>query len=259
MNPTDTRSTLVEAVSTVDASTIIAIDFAATSSDPTVVDLLRPLGPSRGLYRIDGVEAYAKCGQGTSIPEIAHRGSQEIVGLGLQPSLIVGHCTTSTLALYLWKELGERLETRPGMVLIDPTWVDEALITGSLEDIRSSLDVTGAAATPDISSSAAALCGLRSEVKAKFVADGFDEAEAGVCVELMMERYENWLGLLFATLGTRIPVPDGRILVLLSTDARRRLPKDWPADVTTVEFFESSFKGMLSSTAVRQRLAGFAV
>ena len=232
---------------------IVLMDFARFTTEVTLADLMHEEAARRGLYRMDGVEVFAAAGGSSTIDEVARACHASLAGLGVRPAGLLGYCSAATLTLRLADEFAARDGCRPRLALVDPTWPNPPLIAADLAEALASLDAapTADAVAMDLPS---VLAVLRDQLGRKLAADGTPDEEIELCVDLMLDRYQAWFGLLFATLGTPVPEPAERVLVVFSAERNRRVPPQWPVGRAIEERVPLTVQEMLSSADVRERL-----
>jgi hypothetical protein len=237
---------------------IVLMDFARFSGETTLLELMQEEASHRGLYRIDGVDAFASADGCATINEVAGACHASLVEHGVRPAGLIGYCSAANLTLRVADAFRMSNGRRPALALVDPIWPDPSLILADLAEALASLDAADSALSIDPALDLpSVLAVLRRELGRKLAADGTPDEEIDLCIDLMLGRYEAWFGFLFATMRTPVPEPTDRVLVLLSAERNRRVPPEWPAGRAIDERLPLSVQEMLSSTEVRRRLCAY--
>lgn len=257
METPDSVMELVEVLSERGDRPIVVVDFVDFSSGPSLTSLVRPLASSRTVYRIDAVGAFSAMPARSSFVDLANACSQELRGLGVPAELIVGYCSSASLALHIANTLASSPGGRPTLILVQPAWVDRGLVADGIADIRSSLGaaswIPGTDTEPvDL---AAVLDLLRPDVLRKLTTENYAPEELDICMDMMLDNYGDWIGFLLAAESASIPAPDIPVRYFLSADTSPVVPAHWPAELVTSEIFDLAVGDMLSSSAVLSRLA----
>lgn len=257
---------LITALSQRDHAPILLVDFARTSDSPTLATLMLPRAAEHGLYRIDGVQAFSRAGRGPGIEELAGQCVQALGNMGPAIASVVGYCSAVALALHIWDRLRRDDGTRPGLSLIDPVFVDDALIRGSFADLRATAGGEPAGAGPGLAEPGAAqpptagleemLEVLAGDLRRRLKAEGSDEDEIQLLSQVLLERYADWLGFLRSARDAVLPAPEAAIRVVLSTEGRLDPPAGWPVESIETLRLDQPAGQALASDWLAELLAG---
>jgi hypothetical protein len=211
---------------------VLVVDFAQFSGEETVAEKLHRVLDGYALHRIDAVTAAGSDLVTTPLHVLAQRCGAEIRGKGIAPHVIVGYCSASTLSLLIARDLERHGGTHPPVILVEPTWVELSHIAAESAALQESLGVGHL--IPDPSSLDAVLSGARSALHSRLRADDISEAEVELTAQMLMQRYEAWFGFLFSTLEAELPVPSGRVRLVLGHDNSTTTPADWPDSLVSI-------------------------
>jgi hypothetical protein len=251
---------LLTALSLRDHAPILLVDFARTSDSPTLATLMRSRAAERGLYWIDGVQAYSRVGGGPGIEELAEQCVRALGDTGPAIATVAGYCSAAVLALRIWERL--RADgTQPTLSLIDPVFVDDDLIGRSFADLRAAAgggparsagSAESGVGDPPASGLEAMLAVLADDLGRRLKAEGSDADEIQLLSQILLERYAAWLGFLCSARAASLPAPGAAIRVVLSTEGHLDLPVGWSArSVETVRLDQPADQALTSD-----RLAG---
>jgi hypothetical protein len=207
---------IVQILAKGDASAVAVVDFAEFTSRGTLAELICRDLPGHTVLRIDAVTAYDADDLAVdqlSLDELARACARELRQDA--PSLVVGYCSASSLAVRIAAELAGP-GAAPAVVLVEPTWLTPVHIRGELKSVRASLHASDEYTGPIDAASLSAL--LRADATRELTRQGLPDEEVEMCAELLVARYDTWFGFLLMTLrDTEIPVGrqyDGPVTLL---------------------------------------------
>lgn len=236
----------------------LLVDFSDFTTAPKLTELLGSHLPDHGLYRLDGVHAYATAVPPATIEKLGTMCADELVRRQLCPVVIIGYCSAATLALDIADRLRTHSELDPAIILIDPAFVTRTEIERNLRAIRESLDADLDHAPPRLESVTDVLLVLRGDLTRHFRSQKVPDEEIELCVDLMLRRYEHWFGFLFESMRTLPPAPS-RVDLVLSSAASSALPPNWTSVGVESHQFDLPIADLLASPSLAERLGSLIV
>ena len=187
----------------------LVVDFALFSDHVTLASALSAAHPDRPLCRVDAVAAVGNAG--FELERAAALCVDQMTRSGLEPETILGYCSAAGLALHIAAELARRGRAKPPVLLVEPSWSTPELIRLEADELLGG--ESGAYRGPDdVDSIVAALSG---RIERQLAADGLDDEEIEICLEVMTQRHREWFGFLAAAAEADVPpdvLPAGMVL-----------------------------------------------
>jgi hypothetical protein len=134
----ETIAVSVEHLGGDDGALIVLLDFAF-ATEGVLRGVIGEAGGACRVVGLDPVTALAEAGEMPSLPELAAAYVQAVLGTYGRPSVLAGYCGTARLTLEVAAQTARQTGCRPPTVLVEPSWIDDALVFDALAEARERL------------------------------------------------------------------------------------------------------------------------
>lgn len=213
-----------------DGRPVVVLDFDSFGADRTLAHLLRTDPRGHAMHGLDVVHDLADSVSGCTMDDLASGYADLLESTIGAPSTLVSFCSAATLALRITERLNDGGGGRDlhRLVLVEPTWVDDARFEEAVVSVRDNLQVPQGAPLPDMSSLPALLDGLKHDVAEMLAEDeDLDEGEREFISTMLVTRYRAWFHFLLEARSVPVPAPGPWTTLLVSRAGGRGLPSDW--------------------------------
>ncbi|MEV6328794.1 amino acid adenylation domain-containing protein [Streptomyces sp. NPDC051909] len=213
---------------------VLVVDFNEFTARRTLSASVAETAAGRPVLRFDAVNGPTEAAE-RDIVELARACAAQLRRTGEPPAVVLGYCSAATLALHIADSLADGGSGRPGVILVEPSWMTAELVRADVAALREKLGGASVDGYHGDLTVPAIVEGLRDALATKLRADEVPEEDIEFAVPHLTDRYRSWFRFLLRTLDT--PVPPGLLpdAVVLGDDGQRSLHPSWPCERVLVE------------------------